>query len=469
MLEVQRIKMVTDLLAWVASDTHLRRLASTGGGEYAGPCPFCGGLDRFRVQPHHPNGGRWLCRGCTEGKWRDAIAYVMRRDCVNFKEACFRLNDHPVFGQDYYRPFPKTARAERLQSSTSSPSAQWQERGRKFLASCEAKLWSSAGEKARRWLNARGLRDETLKRWRIGFNPQESFEALPLWGLPAPTDGKRHAVWLPRGIVIPCEIEGTLWYVKIRRAAGTPKFVNVKLPASTSGVALFGAENLLRSKTVVLCEGEFDAILLKQEAGDLVGVATFGSASLAHFDLKQWGRFLLPVARFFISFDVDGRSETGANALCDLSARMQRVFIPQLRPSDKDLTDFHKSGGCLRDWLQFELARVDYLMNASRNQKSFENPVHLHSEITPEIFAAIQQHEHATGCTWAEILRAVEEVQPELVRAYHDAYVAADCDIYGRWKAHEMQNEDLTQFCEKLQAWQNAVLQLLRCHAEISK
>ena len=55
----------------------LRRVASTGGGEL-GPCPFCGGFDRFSVQPNHPEGGRWYCRQCGENKWHDTIDFVMR-------------------------------------------------------------------------------------------------------------------------------------------------------------------------------------------------------------------------------------------------------------------------------------------------------------------------------------------------------------------------------------------------------
>ena len=58
------------------------------GAYHVGACPFCGGRDRFRVQPH---ARRWLCRGCTGGKWQDAIAYVMRRRNCDFREACESL------------------------------------------------------------------------------------------------------------------------------------------------------------------------------------------------------------------------------------------------------------------------------------------------------------------------------------------------------------------------------------------
>ena len=78
-------------MAIVGSDTQLRKVATTKGGEYAGPCPFCGGEDRFHVQPEHADGGRWYCRGCGEDRWHDVIDYIMRRDNISFPEAVRKL------------------------------------------------------------------------------------------------------------------------------------------------------------------------------------------------------------------------------------------------------------------------------------------------------------------------------------------------------------------------------------------
>ncbi|MGI8423994.1 MAG: primase-helicase zinc-binding domain-containing protein, partial [Chloroflexota bacterium] len=89
MLDVAALKQSVDLLALVGDATRLRKVASTRGGEYAGPCPFCGGKDRFRVQPER---GQWWCRTCSpDERWQDAIAYVERRDGVDFREAYSRL------------------------------------------------------------------------------------------------------------------------------------------------------------------------------------------------------------------------------------------------------------------------------------------------------------------------------------------------------------------------------------------
>jgi len=76
-----------DLLATVSPLTPLRKIGSSGGGEWSGPCPFCGGVDRFSVQPYYEE-PRWLCRQCTDGIWKDIIDFVQRRDKIDFVDAC---------------------------------------------------------------------------------------------------------------------------------------------------------------------------------------------------------------------------------------------------------------------------------------------------------------------------------------------------------------------------------------------
>jgi hypothetical protein len=90
--EVARLRRETDILGLINSSS-LHKIGSTGGGEYAGPCPRCGGKDRFHVQPNHSLGGRWFCRACgTDGKWGSVIDLVMFIEGVNFREACRRIS-----------------------------------------------------------------------------------------------------------------------------------------------------------------------------------------------------------------------------------------------------------------------------------------------------------------------------------------------------------------------------------------
>lgn len=76
-----------DILEVIGSATTLKRAGTINGRgpELAGACPFCGGTDRFRVQPEQ---GQWWCRQCSPNEhWQNAADYVMRRDGVDFKAA----------------------------------------------------------------------------------------------------------------------------------------------------------------------------------------------------------------------------------------------------------------------------------------------------------------------------------------------------------------------------------------------
>jgi DNA primase len=328
MIDTDTLKAKTDLLALARRDTALRGKDKW----YCGPCPFCGGYDRF-VLKNTPEGWRWYCRNCSDSQYQDPIAYVMRRESCDFRRACDLLGA----GDD----LPARPHAALPTPKPTEPSpAEWRAAARRVIELAEQNLLTERGAKARSWLYQRGLTDTAVRRWHIGLVPGKPYEWRGMAGLRVPC-----------GILIPCEIAGVIWYLKVRRAAGTPKYRQVK----GSVPALFGAETLRGHDVAVICEGEFDAILLHQEAGDLAGVATLGSAT-GGLDLAVWGNYLLPVPRLLVAYDLDGAGKTGAAKLAGLTARARRVSVPAM-PNVKDLTDFWKAGGNLRAWLSFELAR----------------------------------------------------------------------------------------------------------------
>jgi DNA primase len=267
-------------------------------------------------------GNRWKCFGC--GRSGDAIDWLRQREGLCFLEACKRLSladPSPISG-NAVQPQP---------SSAPAPLPAWQERARRMLHLCQATLWQDVGVKARTWLNRRGLLDETVQRWQLGFNPS----GRKLFGL-----------WMPRGVVIPCLAAGRIWYLKVRRAAGQPKYTQV----SGGQVALFGADTMAGRDLAVVTEGEFDAMLLHQEAGDLVGVVTLGSAATRLPDM--WVPYLLGVRRLLVAYDTDTAGAGGAAMWATIASRGQR-----LQPlAGKDVTDFHLAGGDLRAWVRFALA-----------------------------------------------------------------------------------------------------------------
>jgi DNA primase len=344
-----------DLLAIVQKDAQLKRVATTNGGEWAGPCPFCGGDDRFRLWPQHPSGhGRWWCRRCDRSG--DAIAYLQARDGLSFRQAVEALGGDlaPARASTPHRRAPPSV------PDVEPPGATWQARARAFCQYARRQLWSADGRGARAYLSeVRGLREDTVRRFGLGYNPQCLYDRpVSRWGL----SGSK-AVYLSRGIVIPCALEGVPWYVQVRRPleggpllaylGGGPavawrpaaKYMAVK---GSAGKALFGGDRLAGKDVLLFCEGEFDAMLAWQELRDLVDVVTLGGASKGNRGLPgRWHLRLLHYQTIVAAYDADGAGRSGAAMLAQCLRRVVQAAVP----TGGDLTGFWRAGGDLRAWL----------------------------------------------------------------------------------------------------------------------
>jgi hypothetical protein len=67
-----------------------KRHANTNGGEYVGPCPVCGGKDRFHAWPET---GRFWCRKCE--KSGDLIEYFRWAEGMSYPSACEAVGCEP--------------------------------------------------------------------------------------------------------------------------------------------------------------------------------------------------------------------------------------------------------------------------------------------------------------------------------------------------------------------------------------
>jgi hypothetical protein len=339
MIDATRIKAGVDLLALIGQDVQLRHVAGTHGGEYAGPCPFCGGRDRFRVWPEQ---GRYWCRGCE--KAGDAISYLMERDHIDFREACSRLSGQVIDNEKtcsrQLTPRP------RLDPETVSP--EWKAAAWGIVAEAEALLWTDAGTRARAWLNARGLKDDTLKAWRIGYSPcRETRRGKDGELERGRWEGK---LWICEGITIPTlAVDGDLWGVNVRRPV-PDKERRYRAVAGSKKAAMYG--RLAGKEELLLTEGEFDCLLGWQEAGDLVDVATFGSATVQPG--AYWLPYLLGFRRLLLAHDTDTAGGDGAEKW-SWTARAERTIPPLEEGQGKDITDFWKAGGNVRGWILDDL------------------------------------------------------------------------------------------------------------------
>jgi len=366
-IDVDALLTRIDLLALVQEDVQLKYAAATNGAEYCGPCPFCkAGMDRFRIWPRHPEGrGRWWCRRCDRSG--DAIEYIMQRDGVSFKEAVRTL------GGDVEQLSTSTRRSAPTRSprpavpQVEPPGPAWQARARAFCEYARRELWGDDGQGARAYLlEVRGLREETIHRFGLGWNSRCVYDRrVSRWGL----DSAR-AVYLSRGLTIPCWEREALWYVQVRRPreggsllayaggdvpAWQPQIKYLAIKGST-GKALFGADSLQGRDVLLLGEGEFDAMLGWQELRDLVDVAAFGGATKSSGGIPApWLLRLLPYRVILTAYDADQAGGRGAAALAEHDRRAVRVQVPK----GGDLVGFWQQDGDLRSWLQEVLSDLE--------------------------------------------------------------------------------------------------------------
>ncbi|MDL2268297.1 zinc-binding protein, partial [Desulfovibrio sp. OttesenSCG-928-G15] len=107
-----------------------------GGGEWAGPCPNCGGEDRFVVWPEHPSGavgGKYLCRGCS-AEGGDGIQFLRDFLGMSYPEACKELGADADAMRD--RPKVQAQRKEWEPKEERVPGEVWQKQALAFLPFC---------------------------------------------------------------------------------------------------------------------------------------------------------------------------------------------------------------------------------------------------------------------------------------------------------------------------------------------
>ena len=250
--------MITNLLQIIGTDTRLKRTSGTHGGEYHGGCPFCGGKDRFWVQPKFGETGRWRCRQCDRGG--DAYRYLMEKRGMGFREAKALVDGEPLDDKPKKNVDLKRAPLEiidqpsadtRAEQPRESEGAEWQTVVKQFVNACHAIGLENDGFQG--WLAERGISAEVASDARLGASREKMAE---------------RGIDFYRGIVIPCfNGDGDLAYCKVRTGPG--KYFHIK---GGNGTAVYGLPDLpinpengvgWTGDDVVIVETELDALMLK--------------------------------------------------------------------------------------------------------------------------------------------------------------------------------------------------------------
>lgn len=339
--------------------------------EKCGPCPVCGGKDRFVIFVRQNNGaGSWYCRCCDKGG--DLIEFYRHCDGMGYREACKAAGmAAPARPACPRRPQTEKSGLEATPESVAEKNAAqvldrdlWQTKATEFVARCMAQLTPESGPG--RWLAARGLPSESWALYHLGYNGGENGKSCLMrprkaWGLaegePARKSGKpRRTLWLPRGIVIPRMDAGRAARLRIRRnnvdlTGELAKMKYYVIPGSDMTPMLLPCRGgvLPPDACALVVEAELDALAVHYAAGDLTMCVAAMTAKLRHLPRRILDA-LRRCAVILVAMDYGDEDGAGADGW-----RLWQETFPQARrwpaPQGKDPGDAFALGVDLRAWV----------------------------------------------------------------------------------------------------------------------
>jgi DNA primase len=333
-------KAVGDRIAWtdVKDRAQMVLVATNLMGPAQGRQGEKSSKNRWWLCPFHPDknsslcvkakGHTWKCYGCEARG--DAANLVMRLRNVGFREAVewlaefsgviSRTNTRSFNAKPQYPPVVRgSAAAEKPWSALSADQAA------ALIEESSRLLWEPAGREALAYLRKRGLEDDTIKAARLGW--------VDKLRLPK-KDGS--GTWPLSGVVLPWIDRDRPALVKVRRLGLVTgaKYIDV----FRDRPILYPDRGAIRpGGTAIVCEGEFDCLLLNQELEALgVSIVTLGSAS--NSPAPEAIDLLCMASRLFIATDGDGAGDIAASKW---PAHARRARPPA---GDKDWSEVHAGG-----------------------------------------------------------------------------------------------------------------------------
>jgi DNA primase len=369
---IERVREAVDMVALVGAKTDLRRV----GSRWVGLCPF----HDERTPSFSVNGEDKLyyCFGC-EAKG-DAITFVRETEALDFPEAVELLAERHGVELKREREDPQAEerrrRRERLLSLL--------ERTTRFYANY---LWESAeAAGAREYLSGRGLGEEVLREFRVGYAPsawdrvlvgaqRDGFgpEELVAAGLAQRgRSGGLHDRFRSRIMFPLVEWRGKVlgFGARALRDGQQPKYLNTsENDIYKKGQQLFGIDKArpqaARSKRVVVVEGYTDVLALHQ-AGVRDCVAIMGTA-LTQPQITVLGQAVGPGGVVHLALDADRSGQEAmlraARAARDQEMELQVVEMPEgTDPADlvaqSGVEDFLRRLEASLSVVEFQVRRV---------------------------------------------------------------------------------------------------------------
>ncbi|MBU1950036.1 MAG: hypothetical protein KJ927_15080, partial [Candidatus Eisenbacteria bacterium] len=282
----------------------LKQARSSGDGWISALCPFH--ADTSPSFGFNPQTGQWCCHaGCGKGS---AFDFLMHTSGKDFKSTLIELGDRLGV------PRPSSADSTRPPIDEGLIN-QWAT----YLRETE-----TAGRCLR---EQRGLTQDTIRRYQIGWDPKRQRYTIPVRD--------------ERGKVV---------NIRLYSTSEKPKIINYTDAKHKYGspARLYGLKEMANDTgdQVVLCEGEWDRLILQQE-GFMAVTGTHGATTFR----PEWAS-LFKDKDVVIIYDCDTEGRAAVQnivlkALKESEARsIKNVILPLSgEKNDKDVTDFFMKGG----------------------------------------------------------------------------------------------------------------------------
>ena len=364
--QAEKVKQQADIVRVVGDYVRLKK----AGQNFMGLCPFH--PEKTPSFAVHPVKQIYHCFGCGVGG--DVFSFVMEMDKLTFPEALRLVAEKSGIRLPERKPrTPEEAR----QSSMRSALVELHTMAAKFYA--EQLLHSKEGKLARAYLNDRGLNDELIESFGLGYAPGSGDallrklrgaghkkEVVEASGLINKDQRESYYDRFRRRVLFPIADERGRVIAFGGRAMGddTPKYLNSpETPIYLKSRVLYNLhrakEHLRKLDYAVLVEGYMDCIAVF-DAGVHNVVASCGT-SLTDLHIKLLGRSTQNVV---VSFDPDAAGAAATErSLNLLLGQGFRVKVLALEPgSDPDSFIRQEGGAAYREKLKESLDYVEYIL-----------------------------------------------------------------------------------------------------------
>ncbi len=345
MNDTQQIKDKIDVVDLVGEYVALK----PAGINYKGLCPFHREKSpSFMVNRERQ---RWHCFGCNKGG--DIFTFLQELEGMEFVEALKYLADRAGVKLE-------NTRTSEVAGNQKNRLKEICEQAAKFFH--EFLLQMPASQAAREYLQKRGLTEETIKKWRIGFIPDQwelltqyllkkgyGVEDLVAAGLTIKKEGAMNGRGFYdrfRGrIMFPIfdmygAVVGFTGRVLVETEKSGGKYVNTpETPIYNKSSIVFAlnfAKNVIKEKDlIVLVEGQMDVIACHQAGMENV-VATSGTA-MTEMQVRLLKRYSDNMA---LAFDADSAGQNAAKRGIDIALsegmNVKVIRIPEGKGKDPD-------------------------------------------------------------------------------------------------------------------------------------